>query len=180
MKKVVILVVFVLLLALIPSALAGGWASVEVDDLPSGIRAGETWTVGMMVLRHGVTPVHMAGPGQPMEPTFQATNAATGEKVVAVAVPAEEVGRFTLEVTLPTEGEWEWTIYPAPLAGDEKIQSLSVLPPAATSSAQAFTTALVGGAPLPAVVGIGVLVVALGVLPWLYARRGTCPRPSEG
>ena len=176
MRKIGVLLVIVLLLMLVPAVFAGGWATVTLDEPPGEIHAGETWIVGLSVLQHGMTPVHNLGEGVPIEPTFVATNAATGQKVEAVARPEEEIGRFTLEVTLPSEGEWEWTIYPAPLAGDEQRQSLTVLPSASAETSRVLSVSALGGASLPAVIGIIALVVALGVAPWLYARRESRPR----
>ena len=41
---------------------AGGWATVELDALPSGVDAGDTWNARFTVLRHGVTPTDGAEP----------------------------------------------------------------------------------------------------------------------
>lgn len=128
MRKVGILLTIALLMALVPAVLAGGWAVITLDDMPGEIRAGEPWTIGFTVLQHGKTPVHDLGEGVPVEPTFVATNAANGRRVEAVATPTEEPGHFMLEVTFPVEGEWEWTIYPAPLATETMYEPLNVLP----------------------------------------------------
>jgi hypothetical protein len=99
------------------------------------------------------------------------TNVATGERVEALARPDKELGRFTLEVTFPSDGQWEWVIYPAPLAGDEPRHSLTVLPAAPAMEHRSLSTAVLGGASLPAVIGLAALVVILGALPWLAARQ---------
>lgn len=143
MRKIVFLAAVVILLALVPVALAGGWATITIDEMPGQIRAGEPWSIDFTVLQHGQTPVHDLGPNIPVEPTFVATNAATGEEVVAVAQPEKEVGRFWLEVTLPSEGEWAWTIYPAPLAGEVQYEPLTVLPALAAASAVVAPQAVV-------------------------------------
>lgn len=165
MRKIGVLLVIVLLLMLVPAVFAGGWATVTLDEPPGEIHAGETWIVGLSVLQHGMTPVHNLGEGVPIEPTFVATNAATGQKVEAVARPEEEIGRFTLEVTLPSEGEWEWTIYPAPLAGDEQLRSLTVLPPApAAADASLLSSSgyvLTRGLTWAALAAIGLVVTLL-------------------
>lgn len=172
MRKTGFLLTLVLLIALVPAALAGGWATVTLDEPPGEIHAGERWIVGLTVLQHGVTPVHNLGPDVPMEPTFVGTNVATGERVEALARPDKEPGRFTLEVNFPSDGQWEWVIYPAPLAGDETRHSLTVLPAAPAMEHRSLSTAVLGGASLPAVIGLAALIIALGALPWLYARRG--------
>lgn len=132
MRKVGVLLLIALLLVLVPAVLAGGWAVITLDDMPGEIRAGEPWTAGFTVLQHGQTPVHDLGAdGGPIVPTLMATNPATGERVEAVATPTEEVGHFVVEVTFPSEGAWEWTIYPAPLMGETVFEPLNVLPAAA-------------------------------------------------
>ncbi len=169
MRKLGIWLVIMSLLALVPTALAGGWATVTLDEPPGEIRAGEPWAVGLTVWQHGVTPVHNLGEDVPIEPALVATNAATGERVTAVAVPAEEVGSFRLEVTFPSEGEWEWTIHPAPLAGETQFKPLTVLPPLPATQPGAVATDRVS-VPAPIVVGIAVLLIALGAVPWLSTR----------
>lgn len=173
------LLALVVLFVIVPVALAGGWATVTLDEPPGEIHAGETWSVGLTVMQHGVTPVHNLGEGMPVEPTFVATNPTTGERVEAVARPDEKAGRFTLEVTFPSDGEWKWTIYPAPLAGDDIQHSLMVLPPVPVVDVRDLSGAALGGAPLPAIIGIGALVIALGALPWLYVRRGSRARSGR-
>ncbi len=133
MRKVGMLLIIALLLALVPTALAGGWALITLDDMPGEIRAGEPWTVGFTVLQHGRTPVHRLDDGYGgvmIEPTLIAANSDTGERVQVTATPTSEVGHFTLQVTFPSEGAWEWTIEPAPLAGETQFEPLTVLPAA--------------------------------------------------
>ena len=45
--------------ALTGTAHAGGWATVELGEMPSGLVAGEPWQVELIVKQHGITP--MAG-----------------------------------------------------------------------------------------------------------------------
>lgn len=177
MRKLRLLLTLVITFVAVPAALAGGWASVTVDEPPGEIRAGEPWIVGLTVWQHGVTPVHNLGEGMPVEPTFVATSKATGQRVEAIARPDKEIGRFTLEVTLPSEGEWEWVIYPAPLAGDETRRSLTVLPPLPAGGTGNLLDAALSGAPLLPVIGLTMLVLALGAVPWIVARRG--PRTAS-
>jgi hypothetical protein len=117
-----------LLLALVPAVLAGGWAVITLDEMPGEVRAGEPWTVGFTVLQHGQTPVHILDDGTPIEARLIATNPATGERVNVIAEPTGESGHFTVEITFPSEGEWTWTISPAPLVGETQFEPLTVLP----------------------------------------------------
>jgi hypothetical protein len=135
MRKIGVLLVIALLLAPVPAVLAGGWAVITLDEPPGEIRAGEPWTLGFTVLQHGQTPVHRLDPNSPIEPLLVAENPADGRRVEVMATPSKEVGHFTVEVTFPTEGEWTWTIFPNPLAGETLFEPLTVLPAAAASGA---------------------------------------------
>ena len=95
-------------------ALAGGWAVVTLDSLPSEVRAGEDVHLGFMVLQHGVTPV-----GDFVSPYLLASNAVTGEEVRADARQDGSVGHFVVDVIFPSAGTWEWTITPDPFMGTQ-------------------------------------------------------------
>ncbi len=120
------------LLALVPTVLAGGWATVVLDELPTDVRAGEPLTVGFMVMQHGVSPVHDLGRGYPIEPRLLATHKMSGQQITAEASPTETLGHFTVDVTFPTEGVWLWSITPEPFGGQE-LGLLTVYPPAERS-----------------------------------------------
>ncbi len=170
----VLVVVMLLLLATTAVVLAGGWAVVTLDSPPGEIHAGEPWTVGFTVLQHGQTPVHNLGPGSPIEPLLIATNA-DGRRVEAQATPTEEVGHFVAEVTFPTEGDWEWTIHPNPLAGESLFEPLTVMAarpaaaeevvaPAAAQPAAAESDAGPAGALRWAALALALVAVALLVV----------------
>jgi hypothetical protein len=184
---------------------------ITQDDMPGEIRAGEPWTVGFTVLQHGETPVHKLDDGYGgvmVEPTLVATNPDTGERVEMVATPTKEVGHFTLEVTFPSEGAWEWTIYPAPLMGETVFEPLTVLPAAAVvapaqpvvkpvvveepveaaappapavSNAPAAPTTVDSGFPTSAALRWGALIVALvaAALFVIQSRRRSQPAGVE-
>lgn len=135
-RRIVIIVLLVLMLAafITGSALAGGWATIELDELPGEIHAGETFNLSFMVYQHGKTPVHSLigwdpdGP-TPVEPVISVTNSKTGETIEIMAVPDKsEVGRFHADILFPSEGEWSWTIEPTPLAGATELAALTILP----------------------------------------------------
>ncbi len=191
MRKFGILLTIVLLLALVPAVLAGGWAVVTLDDAPGEIHAGEPWTIGFTVLQHGQTPVHTVFEGQPVEPTLIARNPDTGERVSAVGTPTKEPGHFTLEVTFPSEGEWTWTIEPAPLLGETQFEPLNVLPAvavapakqpvAATESLSPASPATNEGFALASFLRWGALLVALAAVVLLVVqnRRARPERRAE-
>ena len=62
MRYLIALSVLVAALAAPAAAPAGGWATVELEAMPAGFDAGDTWTARFTVLRHGVTPTDGAEP----------------------------------------------------------------------------------------------------------------------
>ncbi|HJS18912.1 MAG TPA: FixH family protein, partial [Anaerolineales bacterium] len=84
-------------------ALAGGWAVITLDELPSNVVAGEPLTIGFTVLQHGKTP--MTG----LEPTITA-NLFKDEEFVVIAEPEGKPGHYTATLTFPKEGDWQWSI----------------------------------------------------------------------
>jgi hypothetical protein len=86
------------------TAYAGGWATVELDESPSGIVAGEPWRVELTVKQHGITPMSNVSPSVRID---------NGEGVVRTfqARPTSRVGTYVAEVTYPTEGTWRTRIF---------------------------------------------------------------------
>jgi hypothetical protein len=205
MRKVGFLIMLVLMLAVVPAVLAGGWAVITLDEMPGEIRPGEPWTVGFTVLQHGESPIHRFDDGSPIQPKLTATNTATGERVEATGTPTDEVGHFTVEVTFPSEGSWEWTIEPWPLIGQTIFEPLQVVaaPVAPVMSEAVVEPAVVAPvapadepatAPQPAVVATtpvaatspaaslrwAALVVALAAVALLaiQSRKRAAPQPQ--
>jgi hypothetical protein len=86
------------------TAYAGGWATVELDESPSGIVAGEPWRVELIVKQHGVTPM------SDVTPSVRIDN---GDGVVRTfhARPTSRVGTYAVEVTYPVAGTWRTRIF---------------------------------------------------------------------
>lgn len=137
MRKMGVLLLLTILLTTASAALAGGWAVVTLDSPPGEIRAGAPWTLGFTVLQHGRTPVHTLGTDIPIRPLLVATHSDNGRRVEVEAMPTDETGHFIVTATFPAGGQWEWTIYPNPLAGESLFEPLNVLPalPAADTAA---------------------------------------------
>ena len=100
-------IVFVLLLAFAATtgtAHAGGWATVELGETPSGLVAGKPWRVELIVKQHGITPM------ADVTPSVRIDN---GEGVVETfrARPTGTVGTYVAEVTFPSEGTWKTRFY---------------------------------------------------------------------
>jgi plastocyanin len=104
------IVVFAAFLLLVAPVLAGGWATVRLDEPPGEISPGEPWEFGFMVLQHDVTP------NGDVTPVIRATHLESGDEVTATAEQEGPTGHFVAELTLPLSGEWSWTITPEPFA----------------------------------------------------------------
>ena len=95
-------IALLLVLALLPGAevaQAGGWATVELGETPSGLVAGTPWRVELIVKQHGITP--MAN----VTPSITVENAA-GVTRTSPARPAGRVGHYVADVTFPSAGTW--------------------------------------------------------------------------
>jgi hypothetical protein len=90
--------------ALTGTAHAGGWATVELGEMPSGLVAGEPWHVELIVKQHGVTPM------ADVTPSVEITNDAGAVHTFA-ARPTKNVGHYVAEVTFPAAGEWKTRLY---------------------------------------------------------------------
>jgi hypothetical protein len=85
------------------TAHAGGWATVELGQAPSGLVAGEPWRVELIVKQHGVTPM------ADVTPSVRIYN---GDVVRTFpARPTGKVGHYVAEVTFPAGGEWRTRIF---------------------------------------------------------------------
>ncbi|HET9913680.1 MAG TPA: c-type cytochrome [Anaerolineales bacterium] len=115
-----------LLLALVFAfpAFGGGWAVITLDELPTGVVAGEPLTIGFTVLQHGRTP--MSG----LDPTITA-NLYKEQEFVVHAEPDGEPGHYTATLTFPKEGEWRWSIQAFTM--DQLMPTLSVVAPSVVS-----------------------------------------------
>lgn len=89
--------------ALTGTAHGGGWATVELGAMPSGLVAGEPWRVELIVKQHGITPM------SDVTPKVEITNGSVVRTFPAR--PTKEVGHYVAEVTFPTAGEWKTRLY---------------------------------------------------------------------
>lgn len=99
-----LLLATIVVAAVVPAvALAGGWATVQLDSTPTGSHAGTPWLVRLTVLQHGVRPL----PG--IEPHVRIVQG----KVVRtfVARPTAKTGVYRARVVFPRAGTWRWSIW---------------------------------------------------------------------
>ncbi len=142
MKRKLFWIISLLTLALITlPAYAGGWAVITMDALPGDIHAGQEVTMGFTVRGHGQTPV------DGLMPRLKAFNPETGERLEAQAQPGAGEGHYTVSVTFPSEGQWQWEISPLPYPQVAQMAPLTVLPPAAPIAETASVPAAVATIP---------------------------------
>ena len=104
MRYLIVLSALVLALAASATASAGGWATVELASLPTGLGSGDTWNAQITVLRHGVTPTDGA------TPSISIHNPATGETASYAAEPTGTTGVYEAAVVFPGAGTWSYEV----------------------------------------------------------------------
>ena len=132
-------------------AFAGGWAIITLDELPTGVVAGEPFNIGFTVLQHGKTP--MDG----LDPTITATSS-NSESFVVHAKPEGETGHYAATLTLPKEGSWNWSIQAFSM--EQAMPMLSVAAPIAVPVGQ---QPVAETAPISAVWIVRVLALVIGL-----------------
>lgn len=176
-----VLLLIVGLLVVVPAVFAGGWAMVTMDELPAEVHAGETFTIGFTVLQHGETPVHDLGAGYPVEPLIVARTIPTGERVEFEAFPTKKPGHFQADITLPSEGNWAWSITPRPF-GEQVLEPLTVLPAAETAlvgTQASVNNAAAGGLTSQSLLrALGIGLGAAGLIVYLWQRRQSVNVPQ--
>ena len=144
------------------AASAGGWATVGLDPLPTGVGPGDTWKTNMTILQHGRTP--LTG----LTPTITITLEDTGLTKEFVATETDAPGVYQASVVFPEAGPWR--IIADSTFGDSRLTYGPVLieptPGAAVSGSGSDVPVL----PLLAVLG-GLVVVAAGAFGVLRQRR---------
>jgi len=99
MRYLIVLAAVVSALAASAAASAGGWATVGLDPLPTGVGPGDTWTTEMTVLQHGRTP--LVG----LSPTITITEE-SGAAHEFVATETGKPGVYEARVVFPEAGQW--------------------------------------------------------------------------
>lgn len=100
MRNLIVLATVVAALAAAAGASAGGWATVGLDPLPTGVGPGETWSPKLTILQHGRTP--LTG----LSPTITITLDETGESRQFAASETKEPGVYEASVVFPEAGAW--------------------------------------------------------------------------
>jgi cytochrome c2 len=160
MKKrkflLIILITVVSIFSTVP-ALAGGWATISVDDLPGRISAGEEVKIGFMVRQHGITPM------SDLKPILSFSRLDAKDRFVVNAFPQGKVGHYVASVTIPAAGLWSWSIQAFTM--DQPMPALTVTEASAAQPA--------ASEPLPAVWTLAGLsgLVCLAGSGWAFLRK---------
>ena len=140
---------------------AGGWAVITLDQLPSGVVAGEPITIGFTVLQHGKTPM------ADLHPTVTAMLSKSAT-FVANAEAEGKTGHYVATFTFPKEGNWKWSIQAFTM--DQAMPELSVVAPSAAPVSQQPVPTTKPISPL-VIVRVVALVVGLVGLVVAYQRK---------
>jgi len=100
MRHFIVLSALAIALVAAGAASAGGWATVGLDPLPTGVGPGDTWKTDMTILQHGRTP--LTG----LSPTITITLDETGLSREFVAKETARPGVYEASVVFPEAGPW--------------------------------------------------------------------------
>jgi hypothetical protein len=154
-------------LALPGTALAGGWATVEMSSTPDGTASGEPWVVDLTILQHGRTP--LAG----LTPRVTITGRESGDTRVVTARPLGQPGVYRARVVFPADGSWDYVI-------DDGFSRQHTYAPVQIGAGTAVPA---GGGDDGArwipLVAAGAFMLLLGGLAGALLRRGPAPAPER-
>jgi hypothetical protein len=156
MRRIALLLV---LAVLVPAeaASAGGWATVELGEAPSGLVAGKPWRVELIVKQHGITPMADVTPSITIVSSKGAARSFP-------ARPTGTIGHYVATVQFPSAGTWSARISDGFTdATPHRISTLNV----------GGNTAAPAGFPWPQTV-MAAFVALLFVAGW-FAAGGTLP-----
>lgn len=105
MRRLIVALALAASLAGAGVAQAGGWATVQLSSLPTGLGPGEPWEGEVTVLQHGRTP--LAG----VTPTLTIRSEKTGKELVFAARPTDRVGVYAFRVVFPAAGSWSYEVF---------------------------------------------------------------------
>jgi hypothetical protein len=116
---------FTAMVLLTATAVAGGWATIVLDDTNGPPTAGQPTTLGFTMWQHARTKVSWP------KATITFRRDGSSQAVVVDARPQGPTGHYVADVTLPTAGDWTMTMT-SDLVIDTTFQPLTVaaVPPA--------------------------------------------------
>ena len=102
MKKLLLVLAVAAVIA--PAASAGGWATVGLSSLPTGVGPGDMWSVDLTVLQHGQTPLAGVAP-------VITIRSGRGETRSFTATPTGDTGVYHADVVFPSAGTWSYEVW---------------------------------------------------------------------
>ena len=142
--------------------LAGGWAVISLDELPTGVVAGKPHTIGFTVLQHGKTPM------TDLYPIITA-RLSNDEVLTFSAEPEGKPGHYTATLTFPKDGNWEWSIQAFTM--DLEMPELSVAAAGTASVNQPVVKSESQFASVSPLLIVRVLAFAIGLVGLVVAFR---------
>lgn len=143
-------------LALPAGATAGGWATAGVTPPNDGVGPGDTWNAQITILQHGMTPLNG------VSPTVTIRQGSTVKTFKAT--PAGEPGKYVAKVVFPSGGNWNYEVYDGfTQYGGAQTHHFPAI--AIGSGADD------GGFPVLTTTAVIALILALGLLGYVLARR---------
>jgi hypothetical protein len=106
------LVVMLALMAIPMVAFAGSWAMASFDQVPGEFEAGSTYDLQYTILQHGETPVDV---GESQVVIVDSAGSKTAFDAVALGQP----GRYSVSITFPESGSWDWEVTMGPFASHQ-------------------------------------------------------------
>jgi hypothetical protein len=157
MKRLLLLAVLVAG-AIVPAAGAGGWATVQLSAVPTdGTKAGTSLPIDITVLQHGQTPL------EGITPVFRIRDGQANVLAEYKGTPTDAPGVYHVDVTFPDAGLFNYEVYDGfTQYGGSQIHTYPVVE-IAPPGGESF--------PWPAVIGGGLLAVALAALAVFLLRR---------
>lgn len=158
-RAIITLAAVALAVATASTALAGGWAVTSFENLPESFEAGSTYSLDYTIRAHGKTPVD-SGASHVMFRNFEADQSLRFDAV------NHRDGTYTVEITLPVEGSWQWEVTSEGW-GTQELGAIEV----AASSAVASGSGIVGV--LKVVLPLATLIAAAFTMrEWFRVRGG--------
>lgn len=119
------------------SAVAGGWATVRLDEPVAGATAGVPFGFGFTVRAHDIHPINLP------KATVFARSQNGGASLTAEARQEGDEGHYVAELTLPSAGGWKWGVDADPY-GELAFETLTVSNEGALSAADPEAKGRVG------------------------------------
>jgi hypothetical protein len=151
MRKLLIAAAAVSVLAVAPSATAGGWATVGVSPAAPD-EAGAVWKMRLNIKQHGRTPLDGVSPSI-------IVSGPNGETETYAAKPTGEPGIYAAEVAFPDAGTYSYRIDD----GFSQVHTFKPIEIVGEGGGSGFPT-------VPVTVGVA-LALGLGLALVLVARR---------